>query len=98
MSVFSCWKASTVVGARNATCLVSITALNAARMATSVLPYPTSPQSSRSIGVDDSMSRLMSVMAVFWSGVRSYSKASSNSCCQCESGLNAKPGTALRDA
>ena len=63
----------------------SITALNAARMATSVLPYPTSPQSSRSIGVGDSMSRLMSVTADFWSGVRSYSKASSNSCCQCES-------------
>ena len=30
--------ASTVVGARNATCLPSITALNAARIATSVLP------------------------------------------------------------
>ena len=38
VSVFSCWNASTVVGARNATCLPSITALNAARIATSVLP------------------------------------------------------------
>ena len=37
-SVFSCWNASTVVGARNATCLPSITALKAARIATSVLP------------------------------------------------------------
>ena len=37
-SVFSCWKASTVVGARTATCLPSITALKAARIATSVLP------------------------------------------------------------
>ena len=33
-----CWKASTVVGASIATCLPSITALNAARSATSVLP------------------------------------------------------------
>ena len=37
-SVFSCWNARTVVGARNATCFPSITALNAARIATSVLP------------------------------------------------------------
>ena len=34
----ACWNASTVVGARTATCLPSITALNAARIATSVLP------------------------------------------------------------
>ena len=33
-----------------ATCLPPITALNAARIATSVLPKPTSPQISRSIG------------------------------------------------
>ena len=38
VSVFKCCAASTVVGARNATCLPSITALNAARIATSVLP------------------------------------------------------------
>ena len=37
-SVFRCCAASTVVGARTATCLPSITALKAARMATSVLP------------------------------------------------------------
>ena len=37
-SVSRCWNASTVVGARIATCLPSITALNAARSATSVLP------------------------------------------------------------
>ena len=63
-NVFRCWNARTVVGARNATCLPSMTALNAARIATSVLPYPTSPHSRRSIVVDDSMSRLMSVMAL----------------------------------
>ncbi|OPZ01771.1 MAG: hypothetical protein BWZ09_02649 [Alphaproteobacteria bacterium ADurb.BinA305] len=37
-SVLRCWNASTVVGARKATCLPSITALKAARIATSVLP------------------------------------------------------------
>ena len=36
--VLLCWNASTVVGARIATCLPSITALKAARIATSVLP------------------------------------------------------------
>ena len=42
--VLKCCCASTVVGTSTATCLPSITALNAARMATSVLPKPTSPQ------------------------------------------------------
>ena len=42
--VSKCWKQRTVVGASIATCLLSETALNAARMPTSVLPYPTSPQ------------------------------------------------------
>ena len=36
--VFRCWNASTVVGASTATCLPSMTALKAARIATSVLP------------------------------------------------------------
>ncbi len=38
LKVSKCWKVRTVVGARTATCLLSITVLNAARMATSVLP------------------------------------------------------------
>ena len=38
LKVSKCWKASTVVGASTATCLLSLTALKAARMATSVLP------------------------------------------------------------
>ena len=38
--VLKCCCASTVVGTSTATCLPSITALNAARMATSVLPKP----------------------------------------------------------
>ncbi len=36
--VLRCWLARTVVGQRTATCLPSMTALKAARMATSVLP------------------------------------------------------------
>ena len=42
------------------------------------------------------MSRLMSAIGRSrWSGVRSYSKASSNSSCQCESVLNAWPAHGL---
>ncbi len=37
-NVFWCWNARIVVGARNATCLPSITDLKAARIATSVFP------------------------------------------------------------
>ena len=37
-NVRKCWSARIVVGARTATCLPSSTALNAARIATSVLP------------------------------------------------------------
>ena len=41
------------------------------------------------------MSRLMSAIAVAWSGVRSNSNASSNSSCQCVSAPNAWPGHRL---
>ena len=47
---FVCWRASRVVGATTAVCLPLIAAAKAARSATSVLPKPTSPQTSRSIG------------------------------------------------
>ena len=50
VSVAKCCSASRVVGARMATCLPPVTAINAARKATSVLPKPTSPQTRRSIG------------------------------------------------
>ena len=70
-NVLKCCCASTVVGTSTATCLPSITALNAARMATSVLPKPTSPQMRRSIGLGRSMSALVSSMARIWSGVSS---------------------------
>src|SRR3972149_3117245 len=50
VKVLKCCSAKSVVGTSTATCLPSLTAMNAARSATSVLPKPTSPQISRSIG------------------------------------------------
>src|SRR2546425_991569 len=61
--VLKCCCASTVVGTRTATCRPSMTALNAARMPTSVLPKPTSPQIKRSIGLGRSMSGFVSTIA-----------------------------------
>ena len=90
-NVLYCWSASTVVGTKYATCFESITALNAALNASSVLPYPTSPQSNLSIGLSDSISSFISSKYVFWSGVSSYSNESSNSLCQGVSSLKAYP-------
>ncbi len=64
LNVTACCSARSVVGTSTATCLPSITALKAARTAISVLPYPTSPQIRRSIGLGRSMSRLTSSMVV----------------------------------
>ena len=74
------------MGTSTATCLPPITALNAARMATSVLPKPTSPQIKRSIGLARSMSAFVSPMARSWSGVSSKMNAPSNSRCHGTSG------------
>ncbi len=60
-----------VVGTSTATWRPSTAALKAARTASSVLPNPTSPHTTRSIGFADSMSRLMSSMTSSWSGVSS---------------------------
>ena len=68
-NVSRCWVASSVVGTSTATCLPSCTALNAARTAISVLPKPTSPEITRSIGTGRSMSALTSSIADSWSGV-----------------------------
>ena len=62
--VWKCWYAKTVVGTSTATCLLSATALNAARMATSVLPKPTSPHTRRSIGISRSISCFTSAVAL----------------------------------
>ena len=59
-----CCIAKTVVGTRTATCFrPSTTALKAARIATSVLPYPTSPQIRRSITLGELMSSLRLAIA-----------------------------------
>ena len=63
VTVAKCWLASNVVGTKMAACLLSWTALKTARMATSVLPNPTSAQISRSIGRASSMSALTSSIA-----------------------------------
>ena len=81
-----CCAARTVVGTRTATCFPSWVALNAPRSATSVLPYPTSPTTSRSIGRPASMSCFISRTARSWSTVSSYGKLASISACQGESG------------
>ena len=93
--VRQCCSASTVVGTSMATCLPPVTALKAARMATSVLPKPTSPQIRRSIGRGASMSRLTSSMARSWSGVSVKWKEFSNSHIQRVSGGWAMPGPGL---
>ena len=52
-NVRKCWRAKSVVGTTTATCKPFNAATNAARIATSVLPNPTSPQTRRSIGRPD---------------------------------------------
>ena len=96
--VWKCCCAKTVVGTSTATCFPLITALKMARIATSVLPKPTSPASRRSIGTGLSMDSLISAVACNWSSVSSYGNASSNSCCHGWSGKNAKPSVISRCA
>ena len=49
MKVLKCWRDSSVVGTTTATCWPDMATAKAARSATSVLPKPTSPQTSRSM-------------------------------------------------
>ena len=65
-----CW-ARIVVGTSISTWRPAVATLNAARTATSVLPKPTSPQTSRSIGCGDSSSSFTVSMAMRWSSVSS---------------------------
>ncbi len=64
VNVLKCWRANSVVGTTTATCLPLIAAMKAARNATSVLPKPTSPQISRSIGRPEPISLMVASMAV----------------------------------
>ncbi len=89
LKVMKCCCARTVVGTSMATWRPSLAALNAARSASSVLPKPTSPQTTRSIGRDASMSRLISSSTISWSGVSWYGNDASSSRCQAPSGRKA---------
>ena len=53
-----------VVGTNTATCFPDCAALNAALMAISVLPKPTSPHTNLSMGIDDCMSCFTSIVAL----------------------------------
>ena len=77
--VRKCCLASNVVGAMTATCMPLIAAIKAARRATSVLPNPTSPQTSRSIGRPEVKSSRTSSIACSWSSVSSYGNLAANS-------------------
>ena len=82
--VFQCCWARIVVGTSISVCLLFTAAANAARTATSVLPKPTSPQTSRSIGRAVSRSSLTASIALAWSSVSRYGNdASSRSMYSC---------------
>ena len=71
LKVRKCCRARSVVGQTMATCLPHMATTNAALSATSVLPKPTSPHTSRSIGLPLDRSVSTSVMALSWSSVSS---------------------------
>ena len=79
--LLKCCSARMVVGTKYATCFPDITALKTALIATSVFPYPTSPQSKRSMGLSDSISFFISSLHLSCPGVSSYENASSNWFC-----------------
>ena len=88
LKVWRCWRASTVVGAATATCLPASAAAAAARRATSVLPNPTSPHTSRSIGRPEARSARASAMARAWSGVSENGKRATNRSKACRRGAS----------
>jgi primosomal protein N' len=98
MTEFVAGRYQVLVGTSTATCRPPWTDLKAARMATSVLPKPTSPQMSRSIGRVRSMSAFVSLMALSWSRVSVKGNEASNSFCHVVSSAHAWPGCASRAA
>jgi hypothetical protein len=76
--VATCCLAKTVVGTAIATCFPDSTTAAAARKATSVLPNPTSPQMTLSIGRPDARSSRTSRTAFAWSTVVKYGKRATN--------------------
>ena len=85
-----------VVGTKIAHCLPPVTHLNAARSATSVLPKPTSPHKSRSMGTARSMSDFISPTQRSWSSVSSNSNRLSKSRCHSPSSGKGKPSCCIR--
>ena len=59
-------------------CFLAWTQTNAARMAISVFPKPTSPQITRFIGLIRAKSLITSLMQFCWSEVGMYGKSSEN--------------------
>ena len=76
--VATCCLAKTVVGTAIATCFPDSTTAAAARNATSVLPNPTSPQMTLSMGWPDARSFRTSPTAFAWSTVVKYGKRATN--------------------
>jgi len=83
-------KKAVVVGGKTVKTSVG---LKAARMATSVLPKPTSPTKSRSIGCQACISFLISAILLSWSSVSTYGNASSKAFWSSSSFENAKPSS-----
>ncbi len=79
LNVSKCCCASTVVGASTAVWRPFSAAMHAARIATSVLPYPASPHTSLSIVRGEAMSRSTSANALAWSSVSTYGNVASKS-------------------
>ena len=76
--VSSCCSANTSVGAMNAPWYPPCTAISSAVSATTVLPEPTSPCSSRCIGAGLAMSSAICAIAAAWSSVSGNGSAAWN--------------------
>ena len=73
-----CWWERIVVGHKYITWWLLYTVLNIALNATSVLPKPTSPHKSLSIGFVFFKSLLISFIALIWSFVKTYENSEAN--------------------
>ncbi len=78
--------------------LAAIAATKAARSATSVLPKPTSPQTTRSIALPEARSAITASIACNWSGVSSNGNAAANCAYSARSKTSACPWRASRCA
>ncbi len=86
------------MGTSISVCLPFTATAKAARTATSVLPNPTSPQTSRSIGRGASRSSFTASIAVRWSSVSRYGNSASSRSSHSFSSSYATPGACCRRA